>query len=160
MEGSLWEDHSSNSSPALERKEEDRKRRRRDRQTIDMILINSLLPIVRWPRFTGFAMGRGPHPKSAALNLGKSSEEWMLFMSLWHSKAHPKLTSRRADVSKVINVIRDKRWAAAAPDDYHIAIWKKFCGCLDTANYEKGVTKPAVRPSEETRVIFTNASII
>ena len=86
----------------------------------------------------------------------------MLFMSLWHSKAHPKLISRRADVSKVINVIRDKRWAAAAPDDYHIAIWKKFCGCLDTANYGKGVrtTEPAVRPSEETRVIFTNASII
>ena len=87
----------------------------------------------------------------------------MLFMSLWHSKAHPKLTSRRADVSKVINVIRDKRWAAAAaaaPDDYHIAIWKKFCGCLDTANYGRGVRSPPRRPSEETRVIFTNASII
>ena len=42
----------------------------------------------------------------------------------------------------VINVIRDKRWAAAALDDYHIAIWKKFCGCLDTANYGKGVRSP------------------
>ena len=119
-----------------------------------MILINSLLPIVHRgathpTRDSSDSPWEGDHTHYSALNLRNSTETDAKRVSSIKHEVNFEEEGTRGRCHQC-HSRHDMRWAAAA-DDYQFAIWKKFCGCLDTANYGRGI-----RRRRRRRVIFMN----